>query len=83
MSLFWSFKMLKITRQQLELTSLTSNNIKWKKLLVLLKRNGLKIHYFFWSLIYVSSQNDGQTERLYGQMVKILTGRYFKPLFFL
>ena len=75
--------MLKITRQQLELTSLTSNNIKWKKLLVLLKRNGLKKHFFFWSLTYVSSQNDQQTERLYGQMVNILKGRYFKPLFFL
>ena len=36
-----------------------------------------KMHYFFWSLIYVSGQNDRETRSLSGQCS--LTGRYCEP----
>ena len=45
-------------------------------ILVLLKRNGLKM-YFFWLLIYVSGQVDRQTESMPGHIP--LTSRYFEP----
>lgn len=70
-------KILKIVRLYVEHTSLPNNQKhRVKKILVLLKRNGVKM-YFFWLLIYVSGQIDRQTESVTGHIP--LTSRYFEP----
>ena len=48
-------------------------------MLVLLKHNGMKMFFFFWSLVYASSQNGQQIERFFLDKMVILTGHYFEP----
>ena len=66
-------------------TSLTSKQKHEVKKRYLFSRNVIVVwFFFFWSVIYVSGQNDGQTDTLSGPMVILtghcpLTGCYFEP----